>query len=156
MDNRKGWEEDCVRSRMAQGHSKEEAERYCWGAKQRVKSREQVVAELAGLYGEQAAAMADALFARHADKVDADGALHMTACQMADALMLIESAHYHAGKPAAWVHECIRRYVAQGLSEEEAAQRCYGAYHNRGGRSAELPEPPADLNAEEQQLWLET
>lgn len=55
-----------------------------------------------------------------------------------------------------WVEECIRRYMAQGLSEEEAAQRCYGAYHNRGGRSAELPQPPAGLEAEEQRLWLET
>ena len=36
-----------------------------------------------------------------------------------------------ATKPAAWVHQCIRRYRAQGLSQEEAAQRCYGAWHRQ-------------------------
>ena len=40
-------------------------------------------------------------------------------------------------KPSAWVHECIRRYRREGLSEEEAAQRCYGAWHKRHpGQSA--------------------
>ena len=34
-------------------------------------------------------------------------------------------------RPAAWVHECIRQYMAKGMSREEASQRCYGAYHNQ-------------------------
>lgn len=39
-------------------------------------------------------------------------------------------------KPSAWVHQCIRRYRSQGMSEEEAAQRCYGAWHRQHpGRS---------------------
>ncbi len=40
-------------------------------------------------------------------------------------------------KPA-WVERCIRRYRRQGLSEREAARRCYGAYHNQGKGSSEL------------------
>lgn len=35
-------------------------------------------------------------------------------------------------KPHAWVHRRIRRYMRQGLSKEEAEQRCYGAYNSRG------------------------
>jgi hypothetical protein len=34
-------------------------------------------------------------------------------------------------KPSAWVHQCMRRYRQQGMSQEEAAQRCYGAWHKR-------------------------
>lgn len=47
-----------------------------------------------------------------------------------------KSIYFEASKPAAWVHQCIRRYQSQGLGKEEAQQRCYGAWHKRHpGRS---------------------
>jgi hypothetical protein len=51
----------------------------------------------------------------------------------------------------AWVHECIRDYMAQGMSEEEAEERCYGAWQNRAERSAlrrvSLAEPEGVIEA---------
>jgi len=37
-----------------------------------------------------------------------------------------------------WVHDCIREYLSKGFSEEEANQRCYGAYYAHGGKEAGL------------------
>jgi HK97 family phage major capsid protein len=66
-----------------------------------------------------------------------NNALYVTLDEYLGAIEEVEmsAAHLSASKPPAWVCECISQYRRKGFSEEEAEQRCYGAYYNRRGKT---------------------
>ncbi len=137
----KGWEEECVeRAQHDEGMSEARARAYCWGARKDAfkggLTYEETLADLRALYQDETLAetAAKALWAAQVEGIQGDGKLYIDQKAYFGALAAIEEAHGFPTKPAAWVDDCIRRYERQGLSEEEAAHRCYGAYYARRSR----------------------